>query len=279
MGADSDTGKISRRDFLKIAGAGAAKIVIPDLGIPDPPEPKLKPTEELTEGDKINMALPLVDRMSFLLRRGNAGFGIKMDLPNFPELVNGNPLPEERHKVLFPNFSFNDVRDHLKELARFVMPDQLSFFSHPQLNFSYQIPFNSYRVRQNQVGHFDLAGEFKDVYIPNQRFLPDNIAAVVGGVGYLGQLWELKATEYHRFGKLEVNWLAARSVPSINQKFFLGSPTDKMAGAFEGDAEMHLTDAAGNFFTAVTFEQVFFVPISVKPIDGLPPEARPEFQA
>lgn len=285
MGVDADkashSSSFSRREFLKMAGVGAAKAVISDLGIPDPPEPKLKSREALTEGDKIKLALSVRDRLKFVDRRSVAGLGIKIDIPEWPDIVDGEPVENERWKRKFPNFPLQGVRESLNDTREgaWFSPTQLSVFSYPQLNSWYITPFDSYPLKSGSNGDLVIDGQIGDVYRRNLATLPEDALELIGGVGFIGELWKLKTTEFHRAGLLEIEWLAGRGIPYIDKEYRSDSAVDRMANVFSGSPQLAYKDSSGKLFGISAYEDVLFVPVGLKVTSNTPPNKSPEFIA
>ncbi|MBI5356248.1 twin-arginine translocation signal domain-containing protein [Candidatus Collierbacteria bacterium] len=278
-----DTGaqNISRREFLKMAGMAGAGAAWPRFGEPDPRKSEpLPPREKLTDADLFNMALPITSRLEVLSRRGDAGFGIKTDVVREPGFMDGDSLGKwERN---FPSYPLEHIRNGLQSLdPRWILPKQLSFFAYPQLNYSYQIPFNSYPVKlDQQTGRLVPAGPIQEVYKRGQQFLPDEAVTLWGGRGFIGEMWEFKTLEHHNFGSLGVVWWAKRGIPFIDSAFSLNTSTDLMASVSrKSPPEFFYSDNVGNQFAVSGSEDVLFIPIGLKMDPSNAPNTRPEFNA
>lgn len=277
MGVDDDK-KISRREFLKMAAAGAGRAVMP---WPEGPESDpLPPREKLTDADLFNLALPIVSRLDVLSKRGNAGLGVKTDIVREPGFMDGDSLGKwERN---FPSYPLEHIRNDLQSLdSRWILPKRLSFFAYPQLNYSYQVPFGSYQVEFNQqVGRMVPAGPIQEIYKRNQQFLPDNAVELWGGRGFIGEMWEFKTLEHHSFGSLGVIWWAKRGIPSVDLSFSLSTPTDFMASVTRKNLpEFFYKDDTGNQFAANGSEDVLFIPVGLKVTANIVPDRSPESNA
>lgn len=164
-------------------------------------------------------------------------------------------------------------------MRTWILPNQLSVFAYPQLNFSYRVPFDSYPLRPDDNGNLVVDGQIGEAYRRNQKTLPEDAVELFGGRGFIGELWKFKTTEYLRSGSLEIEWLAKRGVPYIDKGYQSDSAVDRMANVFSGSPELCYKDVAGRLFGITSFENVLFVPIGLKVTPNTVPNERAEFNA
>lgn len=270
-GPDDDRSGLSRREFLKMAGAGAAKVVIPDFGIPDPPEPKLKSREVLTGEEIISMSQPILMAMNFVRERTLAR-RCEVDVPKNPILVEGNIIPG--HSVWerdFPGFSLTQAQDVLKMGNKrfWEIPENLCVYTYPKFdaNTSYSIPLSIYPVTyDSSTGFFSVDGLVPDVIQRSQRFLPDEAIKILPHRGWLGALWSFETTEWFGDTSIKINWLGKRGGTfGINSKASLETPTDRMASIFNDDTPtLYFQDAKGRNYGFHAPATALFIPIGVE---------------
>lgn len=281
MSVDADkainSGSLSRREFLKMAGAAGAGAFIPT---PDSQKQEpLPPREKLTDTDLFNMALPINARLDTLSRRSDANISTGINVIRKSSFVDGDFI--SKWERAFPRRSLDLVIEGLKSADQsWVLPRIPSLFAYPKLDFTYQISFDSYQVVTDQnTGRLVPIGPIQEVTRRNQKSLFDAVE-ISGGQGFIGEMWELQTLERYHSGELLVTWWAKRGIPLVERQFGFNTPTDFMANIGRVNLPgFYYSDANGNQFFAYGAEDVLFVPVGILTKESSPPAVAPGLNA
>lgn len=210
QGKEGASESLSRRDFLKVSGAGLASLALKPFESfkPLPPEDQPPPPkEQYTQAEWFAIRSLPEGAVDTVFKRGVSGIGLPVVKRSIVAIegrryANQSPLARE-----FPTYSLVEVRRVLEQLNSSTLYDVTPFFM-PQWDPTYLLPVMCQRVAIDpETGAEQPNWEstnWENLYIPDEK--------IRLGRGLLGENWMVKTTEeLPPNRKLEITWIGKRT--------------------------------------------------------------------